>query len=125
MRHGKYRFIVGALAAPLTLYLVFVVGPYLQAFYIALTNWRGVSASADFVGLSNFSEVFHSDLFWKALRNHGVMLLAVPLITISIALLFAFLLNVGGGGRGGTMRGVRGSGFYRIVFFFPQVLSAA
>ena len=36
-------------------------------------------------------------MFWKAVRHHGVLLVALPLITIALALFFAFLLNVGGG----------------------------
>ncbi|MFI1963138.1 carbohydrate ABC transporter permease [Streptomyces pathocidini] len=125
MRHGKYPFIAGFLAAPAILYLVFVIGPYAQAFQIALTNWRGVTAHADYVGLENFSRIFQDDLFWKAMRNHGEMLLAVPLLTIVLALFFAFLLNVAGKRRAGSSSGLPGSGFYRVVFFFPQVLSIA
>ncbi|MDG4856932.1 sugar ABC transporter permease [Streptomyces sp. T-3] len=124
MRHGKTPFITGFLTAPVILYLAFVIGPYLQAFYIALTDWRGVSAQANFVGLDNFAKIFQDDMFWKAIRNHGLLLLAVPLATIVIALTFSFLLNVAGGrNRSGTVRGLPGSGFYRVVFFFPQVLS--
>lgn len=121
MRRGRFLFIAGFLAAPVILYAVLVIGPYLQAFQIALTNWRGVSAQADFVGLDNFVRIFQDGLFWKALRNHGQMLLAVPLITIAMALAFAFLLNV----AGRRTKGLRGSGIYRVVFFFPQVLSLA
>jgi N-acetylglucosamine transport system permease protein len=62
-------------------------------------------------------------VFWKALRHHGLLLLALPLLAIVLALFFAFLINVGGGSRGGTMRGVWGSKFYRVVYFFPQVLA--
>ncbi|MGW4797093.1 carbohydrate ABC transporter permease, partial [Nonomuraea sp. NPDC004297] len=40
-------------------------------------------------------------------------------------LFLAFLLNLGGGTRGDGMRGVWGSAFYRVVFFFPQVLAVA
>ncbi|TDD15897.1 carbohydrate ABC transporter permease [Nonomuraea diastatica] len=121
MRRGRPVFIAGFLAAPVLIYAVLVIGPYLQAFQIALTNWRGVSARANYVGLDNFFRIFQDDMFWKALRNHGQMLLAVPLITICLALTFAFLLNVGGRRR----TGLRGSAFYRVVFFFPQVLSLA
>jgi N-acetylglucosamine transport system permease protein len=123
MRHGRYPFIVGFLIAPVTIYVTFVIAPYFQAFYLAMTNWRGVSANPKFVGLDNFKRLLDDDVFWKAVRHHGVLLLVLPLAAIAIALVFAFLLNVGGGSKGGAMRGVWGSNFYRIVFFFPQVLA--
>ncbi|MCW3817977.1 sugar ABC transporter permease [Micromonospora sp. DR5-3] len=33
------------------------------------------------------------------------------------------MLNVGGQGRGGAVTGVRGSTAYKVVYFFPQVVS--
>ncbi len=123
MRHGRYPFIIGFLFLPVTLYLTFVIYPYFQAFRLSLTNWRGVSANPEFIGLSNFQRLLDDDVFWKAVRHHGVLLLVLPLAAILIALVFAFLLNVGGGSRGGVMAGVWGSKFYRVVFFFPQVLA--
>lgn len=123
MRHGRYPFIIGFLTAPVAIYVTFVIGPYAQAFYLATTNWRGVSANPEFVGLENFTRLLSDDVFWKAIRHHGLLLLALPLLTIALALFFAFMLNVGGGSRGGVLTGVRGSAFYRVVFFFPQVLA--
>jgi N-acetylglucosamine transport system permease protein len=122
MRHGKYPFIIGFLIAPLTLYLVFVIAPYGQAFYISMTNWRGF-APPQWIGFANYRRMWGDGAFWKAIEHHGLMLVSLPLVTIAIALFFAFLLNVGGGSHGGTMRGVWGSKFYRIVFFFPQLLA--
>ena len=107
MRHGQYRFIVGFLALPLALYAVFVISPFVQAFYYSLTNWTGVSPEFDFVGLQNFQNLLHDSLFLRAVRNNLVLLVAMPLAVILLALFFAFLLNVGGGGSGA---GVRGSG---------------
>jgi N-acetylglucosamine transport system permease protein len=123
MRRGKYPFIVGFLIAPVTLYVVFVIYPYIQTFYLATRNWRGVSAKSTNAGLDNFVRLFQDEVFWKAVRHHGILLLLLPLITIIMALFFAFLLNVGGGTRGGEMRGIWGSRFYRVVFFFPQILA--
>ncbi|PZF85816.1 carbohydrate ABC transporter permease, partial [Micromonospora deserti] len=100
MRHGRYPFIVGFLTVPVAIYVTFVIGPYAQAFYLATTNWRGVSANPKFIGLENFERLLSDDIFWKAVRHHGVLLLAMPLITIALALFFAFMLNVGGGSRG-------------------------
>lgn len=125
MRHGRYRFIVGFLAAPVLLYVVFVISPYVQAFYIALTNWKGVSANPQFIGLENFSRLLDDEVFWAAVRHHGVLLLVMPLVTIVIALFFSFLLNLSGGQKGGQMSGIWGSKVYRVIFFLPQVLAVA
>jgi N-acetylglucosamine transport system permease protein len=123
MGHRRTRFVVGFLAAPVILYLVYVISPYAQAFYIALTNWRGVNATPAFIGLENFGRLLHDGVFWTAVEHNAVLLVLLPLCTIAIALFFAFLLNVGG--TGGGVTGVRGAGFYRVVFFFPQVLAVA
>jgi N-acetylglucosamine transport system permease protein len=122
MRHGKYPFVIGFLVVPLVLYVVFVVSPYLQAFYIAMTNWRGFAAPT-WVGFDNFVRLWNDPTFWKAVRHNGIILLVLPLVTTAIALVFAYLINLGGGSRGGQMRGVWGSNFYRVVFFFPQLLA--
>src|SRR3954451_16435483 len=124
MRQGKYRFIIGFLAAPVTLYLVFVIWPYIQTVQISLTNWNGFSTPT-YVGLDNFKTLFRDEIFWAAVRHHLLILLVLPVATVIIALFFSFLLNVGGKLEGGQLRGVRGSGAYKIIFFLPQVLAVA
>ncbi|MER6523646.1 sugar ABC transporter permease [Streptomyces sp. NPDC001508] len=123
MRYGKYRFLAGFLLLPLALYSVLVLSPYGQAFYLAMTDWRGVSAQRKFIGADNFVRLAHDPMFWAALRNNGLMLLVVPLTTVTLALVLASLLNLGGRGRRAAVEGVRGAAVYKIVYFFPQVLS--
>ncbi|YCK42335.1 carbohydrate ABC transporter permease [Actinomadura sp. ATCC 39365] len=113
-RHG---FVAGFLALPVVLYVVFVISPYAQAFQIALTDWRGVSANLNFVGLDNFRRMLGNDTFWQAVRNHAVLLVTLPLVTIALALVFAYLL--------GDSAGTPGARFYRVIFFLPQVLAVA
>jgi N-acetylglucosamine transport system permease protein len=123
MRHGKARFITGFLALPVALYVFYVIWPYAQALGYSFTNWGGYSDTQDFVGLSNYAKLFKDELIRKAFWHNVFFLVTVPLFTIALALFFAFLLNVGGrGGRAG-IRGVWGSSVYKIIFFFPQVLS--
>jgi N-acetylglucosamine transport system permease protein len=124
MRHGKYPFIIGFLAVPVALYSVFVVAAYLQTFQLALTEWTGLGP-IKYVGLQNFVKLWHDELFWKSIRHNLFLLILLPIITIAIALVFAFLLNVGGGPRSGVTRGVWGSKVYRVIFFFPQLLALA
>ncbi|MGC4191717.1 MAG: sugar ABC transporter permease [Thermomicrobiales bacterium] len=119
MYYRKYRVIIPFLLPALILYGVFVLYPYGRAFYISLTSWRGTSANMPWVGLDNYRRLLHEQRFIDALTRNGQLLIFLPLITITLALLFASLFTQGGKGEG-----VRGASFYRITFFFPQVISA-
>ncbi|MFI1397046.1 carbohydrate ABC transporter permease [Streptomyces sp. NPDC020681] len=126
MQHGKYRFIVGFLAAPLALYAVFVIWPFIQSIYYSFTDWTGLSPDFKMVGFDNYSRMLDDDIFWKSLQHSLWFALLLPLVTLGLALFFAFMLNVGGRRRkGAAIAGVRGSSFYKVAYFFPQVLSIA
>ncbi|MER7899290.1 sugar ABC transporter permease [Streptomyces sp. NPDC096046] len=127
MQHGKYRFIVGFLALPLGLYALFVVWPFIQSIYYSFTDWTGLSPEYKMVGFGNYSRMLDDDIFWKSLQHSLLFALLLPVVTIGLALFFAFMINVGGRKRrnGPVITGVRGSSFYKIVYFFPQVLSIA
>ncbi len=115
----------GFLVAPLALYAVFVIWPFIQAIYYSFTDWTGLSPDFKMVGFGNYSRMLKDDIFWKSLQHSVVLVLVLPLVTLGLALFFAFMLNVGGRRRkNAAVAGVRGgSGFYKIAYFFPQVLS--
>ncbi|MER8035480.1 carbohydrate ABC transporter permease [Streptomyces hydrogenans] len=124
MQHGKYRFIVGFLVVPLALYTLFVIWPFLQSIYYSLTDWSGLSPEFGFIGFDNYTRLFEDEIFWKSLQHSLTFAVVLPLVTVGFALFLAFMLNVGGRRRkGAAVTGVRGSSFYKIVYFFPQVLS--
>ncbi|GAB2570987.1 sugar ABC transporter permease [Paractinoplanes abujensis] len=114
MRHGRWRFLLGALVPALVLHVVFVLSPYAQAFYLSLTDWTGVAGQASFVGVDNYVRLGGDSLFLDAVRNNLVLLAVVPLVTIGIGLFLASML------RHSPARIGQG---YRIVYFFPQLLS--
>ena len=124
LQHGKYTFIVAFLAVPVVIYGLFVVSPYVQAIFISLTDWTGLTADQKFVGFDNYVKLFGDEQFIIALKNNAILLLVVPAITLVLGLFFASMLNIGRRGRSG-IEGVRGSSVYKIVYFFPQVLSVA
>ncbi|WP_350278628.1 sugar ABC transporter permease [Kribbella sp. HUAS MG21] len=123
MRHGSYRFVASFLAIPLVLYVVFVISPFVQAFYYSLTDWTGISPKFEFVGFQNFKDLANDAIFKAAIGHNIILLIGVPLLTIVLALVFAYLLNVGGKANSAGVHGVRGNGFYKLAFFLPQVLS--
>ncbi|WP_213456844.1 carbohydrate ABC transporter permease [Rhizomonospora bruguierae] len=125
MRHGRGRFVAGFLAAPLAVYLIFMIWPYVQTLMYSFTSWGGFSNEAPFAGLDNYRQLLSDDTFQAALLHNVFFLVALPLVTILLALFFAFLLNVGGRGNRAGVRGVFGSSVYKVIFFFPQVLSVA
>jgi raffinose/stachyose/melibiose transport system permease protein len=81
--------------------------------WYAFTDWNGISASANWIGLDNFREILESDVAQSALW-HTLELTAVYVILVNLAGLFlALALN----------RTLRSRNFLRALFFAPVVLS--
>ncbi len=120
---ARMLFFLVFLGIPVTVYLMFVVSPFVQSFYYSLTSWSGLSQNIEFIGLNNYLTLYRDGVFWASLRNNLVLLLVLPVVTISLAYALAVMLTFGGQSRGGV-RGVRGAGFYRVVSFFPYAVPA-
>jgi raffinose/stachyose/melibiose transport system permease protein len=104
------------LAPALVIYVVVVVYPMAYSGYLSFFKWDGVAPTKQFVGLQNyFTLLFNDKVFWTALLNNAIWLVAALLIPTSIGLGLAILLN----------KGFRGSSIYRSVFYFPAILSLA
>lgn len=117
MNYQKYRLIVPFLLPALVLYGLFVLWPYAQAIYLSFTGWRGLTPNKPWVGLANYERLVKDERFLEALTRNGQLLIVLPLVTIGIAMTFAALFTQGS-------QSIRGASFYRIVFFFPQVISS-
>jgi raffinose/stachyose/melibiose transport system permease protein len=104
------------LAPALTIYVVVAVYPMAYSAYLSFFKWDGVSPTKQFVGFQNYISLLLTDqVFWIALRNNAIWLVAALLLPTSIGLGLAVLLN----------RKFRGSNIFRSVFYFPAILSLA
>ena len=104
------------LAPSLVIYSVVVVYPMIYSAWLSLFRWDGVAPTKIFVGLDNYGILLtQNDVFWIALRNNAIWLVAALLLPTSIGLGLAILLN----------SRFRGSHIFRSVFYFPSVLSLA
>jgi N-acetylglucosamine transport system permease protein len=119
----RLSFMVVFLGLPVAIYVVFVLYPFVQALYYSMTDWSGFSPTYNFVGFDNFTKLFHDDTFLRSLRNNIELAIVVPIVTIVLAMIIATVVTVGGPSKG-TIRGVGGSGFYRVVSFFPFTVPA-
>ncbi len=116
-------FMLVFLGVPLAIYVIFVILPFVQAFYYSLTDWSGFSKSMNFVGLANYFALTQDPVFVKAVLNSIVLVLVLTPLFIVLALTLATLVTVGGVSRG-EIRGLAHSGIYRVISFFPYTVPA-
>jgi len=91
-----------------------MVFPFIRAFYICLTDWNGYGDKMNFIGLDNFIALFKDELVFNALKNNLFLFIIGIVVTFALSVTFAVAL---------TRLKLREKNFYRIVFFFPNVLS--
>jgi raffinose/stachyose/melibiose transport system permease protein len=115
-RHFSWLLPWAFLAPALIIYIAIVVYPMTYSAYLSFFKWDGVSPTKEFVAFQNYLSLVLSDqVFWIALRNNAIWLIAALLLPTSIGLGLAVLLN----------RKFRGSNLLRSVFYFPAILSLA
>jgi len=99
----------------LVLFVVFLFYPLVQSVMLAFKQTSGPRA-AEFVGLNNFKWMLTDPDFWTAVKNTTVFASASLLIQLPCALGLAMLLN---------RKDVKGSAFWRMIFFAPSLVGLA
>src|SRR5579871_328318 len=95
------------------LFAVFGAFPLVYTAWVSLTNRNLLSTNTQFVGLANYTALFHDSYFWNAVENTlGIWVIStVP--QLCLAMIFAHLLN----------RQLRARSFFRMSLLLPQVTS--
>lgn len=88
---------------PLLVEAVWVFWPAAQGFYLALTKWDGVSPP-QFVGLDNFREMAHDDVFRSAAGHTVLWLVLFGGLSALLGLAAALLLQQERRGSASTAR---------------------
>ncbi len=95
--------------------VAFVIGfvvPFLMGLYLSFCRY-GTIANAEFVGLENYLRVFTAESnFWYSFGFTALFTVVSVVLTNVIA--FAVAL--------GLTRGIRGTNFFRTVFFMPNLI---
>lgn len=101
------------LALPLTLYFVWIIAPTVYSIYLSMTDWDGVTAVPNFLGLANYERLFTDRTFNEALVNNVRWLAVFITVPTTLGLGLALIFN----------QEMRGGRWYKISFYSPLVLS--
>src|SRR5687768_5695555 len=97
------------LAPALLLLGVFVAYPIVSVVYYSLTDYDSVRPPT-FIGLENYERLLGDPVFWKALRNSIIYLVATPILVV-LSITLAIVVN----------RQLRGIHIFRALYYIPAV----
>jgi len=95
----------------LLLYVVFVLRPTLQTFWLAFYDWNGISVDREWVGLANFQRLLADPIFWQALQHSLIWTVVVVAFNLAVGLAAAALLA----------GNIRGRLLFQLGYFLPVV----
>lgn len=101
------------LAPFIILFSIFVIRAVFTAQYLSFFDWQILKPKRPFVGLSNYRELFNDDVWWIAVKNTIVFTLMTVIGTTILSLAAAMAVT----------KPIKGSGFFRILFYMPALLS--
>lgn len=113
LHRREHRAALALVAIPIVGFLVFTAYPLVFSVYASFTKWNGLSEPV-FNGIANFVEMANDRYFWQAMGNTIFYMIGIP-IGLVLSLLLALALN----------RRMRGTTFFRTVYYVPVISSLA
>ncbi|KGF01348.1 sugar ABC transporter permease [Actinomyces sp. S4-C9] len=117
---GKMRELSRGLKPYLYVAPIVLISGVLIYFFIAFTvftsftDWNGLT-KMNFVGLSNYRELFSDSTFWVALKNNVIFMVVTVFIQVFLGLVVAVI----------CAERLPGSNFFKAVFFLPISMAPA
>ena len=82
------------IAPALIVYAVFAIYPMIDVVVLSFQKWNGLDANREFVGLTNYADIFTKDpVFWVAFRNTVTWTILSTIFPPLFGLLLALGLN--------------------------------
>ncbi len=104
------------IALPLIGFFVFSIYPILWTFRWSFYSYNGIASATRFIGFDNFITMFTTDFTYFKLWGNTFLFAACKIpFELSLALVLAVLLS----------QRIRGSSFFRSIFYLPSVISTA
>lgn len=110
----KYTFLAFCLVPTFIMFAIFTLYPLFSGLYSSFFDWSGSSQVKEFIGFDNYIKLINDSIIPGTII-HDYFLVVTKVIGIMIlAMFFAVAL---------TQLKIKEAPFYRIVFFFPNIMS--
>lgn len=109
------RYMALFLAPAIILITVFLYYPLYKTFIYSFTDYSQWSPKYSYIGFENYTRLFTDPVIWISLKNTLILLTACVVVEIGFALCLAMMVD----------SIVRGFKFFRMVYFFPVVISGS
>lgn len=114
MRKNKWRTVILYMGPAILVMIVFLYLPIILNFMNSLYKWGAISSEVTFVGLDNYSKMFHDKVFYIAVKNNLVFVLMSVIFQIGVSLIIAAVLE------SKFMR--KFQTVFRTIYFVPSLL---
>lgn len=114
VKSKKWRiFLIGfTFCLPAILFFtLFKYIPIINSFWLSFYNYNPISQS--FSGLDNYERLLGDTVFWQSLINTSIIVVSVTTLGTLIGYIFALMFR----------SGVKGSKFFRTIYFLPVLTS--
>lgn len=98
----------------LILLAVFVIYPLILGVHISFTNWNGYSPNYKYVGISNYTKMFHDKMFFTALKNTLIYGVGSTTLQTVIGIVYALLLQ----------KRFHGQTAARVIIYLPAMIAS-
>ncbi|WP_099159830.1 carbohydrate ABC transporter permease [Virgibacillus ndiopensis] len=110
----KYLFLAFCLLPTFIMFAIFTLYPLFSGLYYSFFDWSGSAENKEFIGIDNYIHLFNDAIIADTII-HDYFLVVTKVIGIMIlAMFFAVAL---------TQLKIKEAPFYRIIFFFPNIMS--
>jgi raffinose/stachyose/melibiose transport system permease protein len=93
-------------------FIVFLIYPLFNTVWLSFHEWNGFDPDMKFVGLQNYVEMFHDEVFYKAFSNFAIYAVLVILLEMLLGFSLAYLMR----------KPCKIYTFYKAVIFIPVIL---
>ncbi|MWV44766.1 ABC transporter permease subunit [Paenibacillus sp. HJL G12] len=109
-------FIAGFLLPTFILFCIFTIYPLIRGLYLSFFDWSGGSETMNFIGFGNYKDLLNDEVIPTAIKNDYFLVFWKVILIMLFATFFAVSL---------TRLKLKEYGLYRVIFFFPNIISVA